>query len=93
MKTFLVHIPDGDLMSPSIEEYDADKTYDDMREGIRLEITRELQDALDSKESELDCQINDIESSIEEAKDALNQAISQLSDLTSMTAFCAEDNV
>ena len=93
MKTFLVHIPEGDLMVASIEEFDPDKAHDDLREEIRLEIVQELQDALDAKESELDCAIADIETSIDEAQDCLRQAVSQLSDLTSNTAFCAEDEV
>ena len=97
MSKFLITTPNTVLERPSIQEYDKedekDEIRDELTEEIKEELIDEFQSAIDDRECELDSLITSVEENLQEAKQAIHDALSTLEDLTSLTAFNVRDNI
>jgi len=87
----------GQFVVPTIEDFDLDdvkdKLHDELRGEVKEELVQEIQDAADAKEAEMDSALADIDTAIEEAKEALQTAIALVDDLTTNTGFRVEDEI
>ena len=97
---YILEINQTDIFArPTIRPYDEaeqdlkDKLRDEVHEEVRSSLIEELQDAVNSKERELDAMIADIDTNIEDARHTLMEASNALGSLCTETGFYVEDEV
>lgn len=97
---YLLEINQNDIFAhPTIRPYDEaeqdlrDKIRDEVYEEVHSNLIDEIQDAINSKERELDSMIADIDTNIEDARQLLTEARNTLGSLVAETGFCVEDEV